>query len=218
MSDTAKLKLPLLATSQAQKEITHNAALLALDVLTMPSVINATTAAPPASPAEGDAYIVAAGATGAWAGREGDIAAWYSGWRFHDPAEGWTVWDRAVDRMLVYDSTAWVNLVRLAKPPAAAAALVNGWANYGAPHGPAQYRKSAEGLVFLEGVVHLGPGNSVIFTLPVGHRPASRILSFGMDAAGTPRRVDVLADGSVLATSAYTTVLSIDGMSFYAAG
>ncbi|KAB2674686.1 DUF2793 domain-containing protein [Brucella tritici] len=48
-----------------------------------------TIAAPPSSPAEGDLYIVAAGATGAWAGKSGQIAEWSSGsWVFSVPFDG----------------------------------------------------------------------------------------------------------------------------------
>jgi hypothetical protein len=43
------------------------------------SVRNRTTTAPPGSPADGDTYIPAATATGAWAGHEDDVAV-YSGW------------------------------------------------------------------------------------------------------------------------------------------
>lgn len=41
-----------------------------------PNVLSATTAAPPGSPADGDRYIVPAGATGAWSGHAGALAEW----------------------------------------------------------------------------------------------------------------------------------------------
>lgn len=41
-----------------------------------------TTAAPPGSPVELDAYLVPTGATGDWASFEGDIAIYMSGWKY----------------------------------------------------------------------------------------------------------------------------------------
>lgn len=41
-----------------------------------PSVISATTTAPPGSPVDGDTYLVPTGATGAWAGHAGEAAVW----------------------------------------------------------------------------------------------------------------------------------------------
>jgi len=76
MSETPSLGLPLLAAEQAQKHVTHNEAISALDALVQLAVKDRGLAAPPGSPAAGDRYIVAAGASGAWAGHESEIAAW----------------------------------------------------------------------------------------------------------------------------------------------
>ena len=68
MSDTPLIGLPLLEASQAQKHVTHNEALLLLDAMVHLAVISRALAAPPASPGDGDRYLVAASATGAgWA-------------------------------------------------------------------------------------------------------------------------------------------------------
>jgi hypothetical protein len=59
-----------------------------------PSVISATTTAPPGSPADGDSYLVPTGATGAWAGHEGEVATWDAdadAWIFETPAAGTVV-------------------------------------------------------------------------------------------------------------------------------
>ena len=74
MPETVSLGLPLLVAEQAQKHVTHNEALRALDAIVQLSVKDRDLAAPPGSPAEGDRYIVAASPTGAWAGHAGDIA------------------------------------------------------------------------------------------------------------------------------------------------
>src|SRR5690349_4650996 len=87
MSTTARLLLPYIAPQQAQKQVTYNSAMALLDQLVQPAVKSRTTAAPPGSPAEGDAYVVAPSATGAWAGKDGKLAAWLSGaWSFTTPA------------------------------------------------------------------------------------------------------------------------------------
>ena len=57
MSTTARLNLPYIAPLQAQKQVTYNEGMAALDQLVQPAVFRRTTAAPPGSPADGDAYI-----------------------------------------------------------------------------------------------------------------------------------------------------------------
>jgi len=56
--NSARLSLPFLMPSQAQKHVTHNAALERLDVLVQPQVLDlaATT------PDEGASYVIGAGA------------------------------------------------------------------------------------------------------------------------------------------------------------
>ena len=89
---TDRLELPLLAAGQAQKEITHNEALARLAALVQP-VVQAITSSVPASPVAGQCWLVGTGATGAWAGRDGALAAWTTGgWRFVAPFDGMQVW------------------------------------------------------------------------------------------------------------------------------
>lgn len=108
MADTTKLTLPLLSASQSQKHVTVNEALQLLDLLVQSSVINTTTTAPPGSPSEGDAYVIAATATGDWAGRENDIAAYQNGaWVYLSPNEGWTVFDKSGNLAYIYYSGSW---------------------------------------------------------------------------------------------------------------
>ena len=96
---TARWALPLLAPGQAQKEMTHNEALAALDLIVQPAVVAAEVDAPPEGPAEGQCWIVGGAPTGGWAGHAGEIAGWTAGgWRFIAPRQGMTVWvaDRRV--------------------------------------------------------------------------------------------------------------------------
>lgn len=90
MAETANLLLPFLAEGQAQKHLTVNEAFERLDVLLLLSARSRTLAVPPASTAEGARWIVPAGASGAWSGRDGQIAAFLNGgWRFFQPRSGW---------------------------------------------------------------------------------------------------------------------------------
>lgn len=109
---TSNLKLPYLAAAQAQKHITHNEALRALDALVQIGVLDRDLTVPPGTPADGDCYIVAAAATGAWAGRDGRLAAWQDGvWMFYAPREGWVAWVADEDALVAWDGAAWVLVV-----------------------------------------------------------------------------------------------------------
>jgi hypothetical protein len=79
MTDTPNLALPYILASQAQKHVTHNEAIRALDCLVQLSVESRVLTSPPASPADGSRYVVAAGASGDWTGQSGKIAAFQDG-------------------------------------------------------------------------------------------------------------------------------------------
>ena len=63
---TTNLLLPFLSAGQAQKHVTVNESLRMLDGIVQLAVKDANLADPPASPSDGDRYIVPAAATGAW--------------------------------------------------------------------------------------------------------------------------------------------------------
>lgn len=109
MSDTTpNLSLPYIMAAQAQKHITHNEAVRALDALVQMTVSDRDLAAPPASPVEGERYIVAAAPSGLWAGQAARIAAWQDGaWAFYAPREGWLAWVADENALLVFDGTGW---------------------------------------------------------------------------------------------------------------
>ena len=89
MAATSRMALPLLAAGQAQKEITHNEALQLPDMAVQTVVQGAPLAAPPVAPAADAVYLVAAGATGEFAGHDGAMATWSAGgWRFPSTASG----------------------------------------------------------------------------------------------------------------------------------
>ena len=105
---TNHLKLPFLAAAQAQKHVTHNEALTLLDTAVQLAVLDATLTAPLGSPADGDRHIVAASATGAWAGKDGQIATWVDGaWAFAAPEAGWLAFDIGTSTLLAFVSGTW---------------------------------------------------------------------------------------------------------------
>lgn len=111
MADTANLILPLMSAAQSQKHVTHNEAVLRLDVLVQLAVKSTTLTAPPGAPADGDRYLIATGATGAWAGKDLNITYYSSGaWVFLPPRKGWLCWDEVNGLLLTYKGapTYWV--------------------------------------------------------------------------------------------------------------
>jgi hypothetical protein len=102
------LGLPYLLPSQAQKHVTHNEALRLLDTLVHLAVEDRDRAAPPAAPVPGQRHLVAPGATGAWSGREGQVAVWEDGaWSFLVPRPGWSLRVLAEGRTLLRGASAW---------------------------------------------------------------------------------------------------------------
>lgn len=94
--------------AQAQKHVTHNEAIRALDSVVQLSVLDRDLTSPPASPAEGDRYIVGASASGGWSGQSGRVAAWQDGaWSFRQPRLGWMAWVVDEDQICVYDGATW---------------------------------------------------------------------------------------------------------------
>lgn len=109
MSQTPRFSMPFILTNQAQKEVTHNEALLSLDGLLHLLVESANVVDPPGAPEEGQAWIVPVGATGAWAGQETTVAQWAGGaWRFHGPAEGMQAWIRDQALPARSEAGAWI--------------------------------------------------------------------------------------------------------------
>lgn len=144
---TPLLALPLLAAAQAQKHVTHNEALLLLDAAVQLAVTDRTHATPPGAPLAGDRYLVAAGASGEWAGQAGAIALYDgAGWRFLAPRAGWRAYAIAEGRALGFDGTRWTD---------ALAATASG---------------GGVGLKAVEADVDLASGAAVVSTLSIPDR------------------------------------------------
>ncbi len=119
MSNTKHLGLPYIEASQAQKHVTHNEALRALDAVVQLSVLNRSTSSPPAQPSDGDRFIVAAGATGDWTGKEQQIAAWQdNAWAFYPPETGWSCWLEDEEKLLTFQNPDWIVSVYSSLNPA----------------------------------------------------------------------------------------------------
>ncbi len=198
MSETLHLKLPYLEAAQAQKHVTVNEAFSALDALVQLSVKSRALAAPPATPGDGDRYIVAASPTGAWAGAGGEVAAFADGaWCFFAPETGWRAYDEGAGEFVAYAGGAW------AKEPSGA--------SVSSPHG------AATTLAILEGdhTIAAGSYNDTSFAIPdraivlgVTGRVLTAItgatswnLGVAADAARYGNGIGVAADSTVIGPS-----------------
>jgi hypothetical protein len=106
MAQTTRYGFALLQAGQAQKEITHNDALARIDSLIHLAVESrhATTAAD----VIGTSWIIAAGATGEWAGHDGEIAVCdESGWSFVAPLDGCIAFLRDEGLFVHYAAGQW---------------------------------------------------------------------------------------------------------------
>lgn len=112
MQTSPRLGLAYIQPSQAQKHVTANESFRRLDALVQLSVKSATTAAEPAAPAEGDAYILPAAPAGAsWSlFAAGAIAAFQDGaWTEIAPGKGWRAYAHDAGQFSVFDGAAWKN-------------------------------------------------------------------------------------------------------------
>ncbi len=106
---TPNLDLPYILPSQAQKHVTHNEAIRALDAVVQAGVLSRSLDSPPETPDEGDRYIVATGASGDWSGHDLDIAAWQDGaWMFYTAKTGWAAWINSENILVVWDGSSWL--------------------------------------------------------------------------------------------------------------
>ncbi len=101
---TPNLNFSEWAAAQEQPWVPVNGALNIVDALLPKVIVSDALATPPASPAAGACYIVAATATGAWAGWEYSIAAYIGGvWVKIMPATGWKLYVQSSYSEVVYN-------------------------------------------------------------------------------------------------------------------
>ena len=103
---TPKLSLPVLTEGATNSETTANETFQQIDALLPGRVEDRDLTAPPGSPSDGDLYIVAASATGDWAGQDGNLALWNTGtgWQFFSPVGGMTIFVQDEKELLCYSS------------------------------------------------------------------------------------------------------------------
>lgn len=117
MSSTPNFSMPLLHAAQAQKEITHNEALVLVDAMLAGVVVGVANdpAALPALP--GQAWIVGTAPVGAWADRTGNIAVFTEGgWRFATARDGLQLRDLAAGVFRRFDGSSWDAFPPIAAP------------------------------------------------------------------------------------------------------
>lgn len=102
------LALPYIQPAQAQKHIPHNEALRQLDLLVQLVVDSFAATSPPGLPDPGAIYAVGPGATAAWAGQQGVLAAWIGGaWSYVTPRIGWRAFGRDDASLRIWDGSSW---------------------------------------------------------------------------------------------------------------
>ncbi|MFN3211287.1 MAG: DUF2793 domain-containing protein, partial [Roseovarius sp.] len=113
MSDiTARLDLPLIQPSQAQKHVTHNEALQVLDGLVQAALEETGANTPPFEPVTGTLYATGPSPTDDWAGEPNKLALRITeAWLFIDPQMGWRAWDKATEQFKVFDGTGWAEIM-----------------------------------------------------------------------------------------------------------
>ena len=110
MDNTHHLQMPFIMAAQAQKHVTHNEALTALDALVQLAVDEVDVDTPPADPSEGTRMIVGSQPEDAFANHATEIAAFQDGaWNFYSPRDGWLVWSKIDSSLLVFEDGTWVN-------------------------------------------------------------------------------------------------------------
>jgi uncharacterized membrane protein len=112
LTNTDNLALPFILPSQAQKHVTHNEALLALDAIVQLSVVSRTVSEGPDAATPGTRYIVPQNASGSFADNAGTIAAYQDGvFQFYTPQTGWLAFILDENIYLYFDGADWLDLV-----------------------------------------------------------------------------------------------------------
>lgn len=106
---TPRHGLPYIVAGQAQKELTHNEALVSLDALTAASAVSEGMNTPPTMPTPGQCWIVGSAPEAGWEGHAHAVACWTDGgWRFLAARTGMRVWIEDRQLWATRTATAWV--------------------------------------------------------------------------------------------------------------
>jgi len=113
MSESTNLHLPFLQSGQAQKHVTVNETLLRLDALVQLVAQSGTVDEEPASPDDGQIYILPAGKSGdAWDAMVDGALAYYrdGAWEELSPREGWLAFIMDDGAFAYFDGATWTAL------------------------------------------------------------------------------------------------------------
>lgn len=115
---SARHALPFLITAQAQKEITHNEALILIDALLHPVVQDVTSEPPTVFEGdEGKCWLVGEDATGLWGGHEDKMAVWTGGsWRFLTLQIGAHIFDVSTQAEWRLADSGWIPAPQISGP------------------------------------------------------------------------------------------------------
>ena len=183
-----------LTQGQAQKEITHNEALRVIDVLLTKSVISSVLTAEPATPADGDFYIVAAGATGAWAGQDNNLALYINAaWIFVTPPADLILFDKAAGNMVKFSGGSWTS-------------FFSGVQNY-----TFTATNAAKTLAAFEAVSVDTLAASVTLTLPATPAAGDKVLIIDENNNFATNNCIVAGNGSKINNLATNLVLNVSG-------
>lgn len=110
---TPRHALPYVAAGQSQKHVTVNEALRRLDGLIQIAVVSRAEATPPATPSQGQTWILPTGVEPEdWGGAaSGALVRWIDGvWEGVDPQAGLVAFVQDEAALVVHDGTAWRDL------------------------------------------------------------------------------------------------------------
>lgn len=106
--DTARLHLAQLLSLQELNAVTWNEALASLDAMVDLYLLGQFVNTPPASPQDGDVYLIGGAPTGAWSGYPYKLAAALDGgWRIHMPFNGLRAYVAPTAAFLLYLNGVW---------------------------------------------------------------------------------------------------------------
>ncbi len=119
---TSRHNFPLLAVGQAQKEYTHNEALLLIDNLLNPSVISILENPDMVEDVESlsdesKAWLISDTPSGVWAQRANQIAILTeNGFRYIEPIVGMRIYNEQSECMMMYKDMSWYIAPILSEP------------------------------------------------------------------------------------------------------
>lgn len=102
------LGISFLQTGQQNAELSVNE-FLAISDSTIFCRVKDFDPSPPATPVNGDRFIVSASPTGIWTGKANQLAIYYQGWRYVLPQKGMSAYVDDLNGIFFYNGSAWTS-------------------------------------------------------------------------------------------------------------